>query len=208
MQDPILTTRKAQQLGSSTLGVTLPADWTRKYAVDKGDELHIRRNEATDTLLIEPDQPENNTRKVHINAGRLTDSKAITQAVATQYVLGRDIVHVESPSLTVNHTDAVLEAERQCLGLGIVAQTDSQIIIRCTATPENFALTKLIRRVCETEANMRSEVITALVEGDTNPIRNTRRMYEQVQKLSRLFKRIEFMIKKRPGQGENCDTQT
>ncbi|WP_211290178.1 AbrB/MazE/SpoVT family DNA-binding domain-containing protein [Natrinema ejinorense] len=56
--DDIRTKRKIQQLGSSTLAVTLPADWARAHGAQKGDELLLQCDESGGSLLLIPESPE------------------------------------------------------------------------------------------------------------------------------------------------------
>lgn len=49
--------RKVQQLGSSTLAVTVPADWARTHDVTKGDEITLQRDDSGGSLVLVPQQP-------------------------------------------------------------------------------------------------------------------------------------------------------
>ncbi|MDG5821523.1 AbrB/MazE/SpoVT family DNA-binding domain-containing protein [Natronococcus sp. A-GB7] len=72
--DDIRMKRKIQQLGSSTLAVTLPADWAREHGAEKGDELLIQNDESGGSLLIVPDSPKTQDEVVVVDADPLDPS--------------------------------------------------------------------------------------------------------------------------------------
>jgi len=80
--------RKVQQLGSSTLAVTVPAEWARHHDIVKGDEVVVQRDENGGSLLIVPEQPTIEDTEATIDADVLTGD-ALERAIVTQYVLGR-----------------------------------------------------------------------------------------------------------------------
>ncbi|WP_408960685.1 AbrB/MazE/SpoVT family DNA-binding domain-containing protein [Natrinema sp. 74] len=83
--DDIRTKRKIQQLGSSTLAVTLPADWARKHGATKGDELLLQRDEIGGSLLLVPDSPEAANALATIDADSLAPA-AVERTILARYV--------------------------------------------------------------------------------------------------------------------------
>ncbi|MFC6976045.1 phosphate uptake regulator PhoU [Halomicroarcula sp. GCM10025709] len=190
--------RKVQQLGSSTLAVTVPAEWARYHSIEKGDEIIVQRDENGGSLLLVPEQPTIEDTEATIDADTLTD-EALERAVVTQYVLGRQLIRVESTTpLSIDHHDAIRRAERRLMGLGIVEQGDGHVTVRCSVAPGDFDLPTLLGRLSRTEAMMRTEAMTAIADGDAERARSNDARYEQAEKLFYLFLRLVFATYRNP----------
>ncbi|WP_254273394.1 AbrB/MazE/SpoVT family DNA-binding domain-containing protein [Haloarcula marina] len=206
--DYVRVKRKVQQLGSSTLAVTVPAEWARHHDIEKGDEVIVQRDENGGSLLLVPEEPNVDDTDAVVNAETLSP-EALGRAVVTQYVLGRQLVRIESETpLTPEHHDAVFDAERQLMGLGIVEQATQTVTVRCSVAPGDFDLPTLLGRLSRTEATIRTEAITALVEGDADRARTAARRYEQVEKLFYLFLRLVFATYRNPRLNQEVGLDT
>ena len=196
--DPIRMKRKVQQLGSSTLAVTVPADWARHHEIEKGDELIVQRDENGGSLLLVPEQPTIEDVEATIDADALAPD-ALERAIVTQYVLGRQLIRVEATApLGLEHRNAVLAAEERLMGLGIVEQAETAVTVRCSVAPGDFDLPTLLGRLSRTEAMIRAEAVSALIEGDTESAAGIAARSEQVEKLFYLFLRLVFATYRNP----------
>lgn len=205
---PLRMRRKVQQLGTSTLAVTVPADWARHHEIEKGDELVLQRDENGGSLLLVPDEPTRDDAAAAIDADAL-DADALERAVVTQYVLGRQLVRVESDSgLEPGHVDAVLDAERRLMGLGVVEEAHNHVTVRCSVAPEDFELPTLLRRLGRTEATMREGAIEALATGDDAAARRASGRHDQVEKLFYLFLRLVFATYRNPRLNQAVGLET
>jgi len=190
--------RKVQQLGSSTLAVTVPADWARHHEIQKGDELIVQRDENGGSLLWVPEQPTIEDVEATIDADALTPD-ALERAIVTQYVLGRQLIRIEATApLGLEHRNAVLAAEERLMGLGIVEQAETTVTVRCSVAPGDFDLPTLLGRLSRTEAMIRAEAVSALIEGDTESAAGIAARSEQVEKLFYLFLRLVFATYRNP----------
>jgi phosphate uptake regulator len=197
-RDPIRTKRKVQQLGSSTLGVTVPADWVRHHDIEKGDELIMQRDESGGSLLLVPEDPTIDDEAATVDADAL-EADAVERAVVTQYVLGRQLIHVSgSEPLTDGQRNGVRSAERRLMGLGIVEERADEITVRCSIAPTDFELGTLLGRLFRTEATMREDALTALTTGDAATAERVRDRESQIEKLFYLFLRIVFATYRNP----------
>ncbi|MFW5977724.1 MAG: AbrB/MazE/SpoVT family DNA-binding domain-containing protein [Halohasta sp.] len=196
--DDLRIRRKAQQLGSSTLAVTVPAEWAHRHNLSKGDDLVVQRDENGNSLLITPDQPTRNDAETVITADSMS-ADALSRAVVTQYVLGRGFVRIEATgTLDPAHYDAILDAERRLMGLGIVEESATHITIRCSVDPDDFDLPTLFGRLGRTEATIRSSAIEALLDGDPEAARRAGDRSPQLDKLFSLFLRLVFTTYRNP----------
>lgn len=206
--DPIRMKRKVQQLGSSTLAVTVPVDWARQHDISKGDEVIVQRDENGGSLLVVPEQPTIEDVEATIDADALTPD-ALERAIITQYVLGRQLIRVEATApLGIEHRNAVMNAERRLMGLGIVEQAETTVTVRCSVAPEDFDLPTLLGRLSRTEAVIRGDAISALIEGDTDLIETVESRQEQVEKLFYLFLRLVFTIYRNPRLNQAVGLET
>jgi len=200
--------RKVQQLGSSTLAVTVPAEWARHHDIVKGDEVVVQRDENGGSLLIVPEQPTIEDTEATIDADVLTGD-ALERAIVTQYVLGRRLIRAEATtSLSVDHRNAVRNAERRLIGLGMVEQAETTVTVRCSVAPGDFDLPTLLGRLSRTEAAIRGEALSALIDGDVALAESVSRRNKQVEKLFYLFLRLVFATYRNPrlNQAVGLDT--
>ncbi|MFC7249168.1 AbrB/MazE/SpoVT family DNA-binding domain-containing protein [Halomicroarcula sp. GCM10025324] len=190
--------RKVQQLGSSTLAVTVPADWARYHSIEKGDEVIVQRDENGGSLLLVPEQPKVEDIETTIDADRLT-AAALERAIVTQYVLGRQLIRIESTApMSLECTNAILDAERRLMGLGIVEQAETTVTVRCSVAPGDFELPTLLGRLSRTEAMIRHDAVSALLEGDADATQRVESRSEQLEKLYYLFLRLVFATYRNP----------
>ncbi len=190
--------RKAQQLGSSTLAVTVPAEWAHRHDLSKGDELVVQRDENGSSLLVTPDEPTDEDTATTIDADAMS-ADALSRAVVTQYVLGRGLVRIEADTaLDAAHYDAVLEAERRLMGLGVVEESPDHITVRCSVAPDDFELPTLLGRLGRTEATIRSNAVEALLEGNAGAAERAGNRMPQLEKLFFLFLRLVFATYRNP----------
>jgi phosphate uptake regulator len=196
--DPIRMKRKVQQLGSSTLAVTVPAGWARTHEIQKGDEVIVQQDEQGGSLLVVPDQPTVEDAEATIDADSL-DPAALERAIVSQYVLGRQLLRIESDGpLDPAYYDAVQRAERRLMGLGVVEQADREITVRCTVAPSDFDLPTLLGRLSRTERTMRTEAVAAVLEGDPSRARAVETRHERARTLFHLFLRLVFATYRNP----------
>lgn len=190
--------RKVQKLGSSTFGVSVPADWARAHDLDKSDQIIIQESKNGDSLLLIPEASSTEEPEMQIDADRL-EGEALERALISQYVLGRQLIRIEgSDPLELSHHDGVLAAERRLMGLGAIEQSDQSVTVRCSVAPDDFDIPTLLDRLHRTEASMRDDAVTALVDGDTAAARVVSKRYHQVEKLYFLFLRLLFTTYQNP----------
>lgn len=194
-----METRKVQQLGPSTLAMTLPAEWAAAQAVEKGDEVSLRMG-SKGTLTVLPESVQQEESEAIIHAEHL-DADAVERAIVSQYVLGRRVIHVEVPdgeTLDSSHINAVYNAETQLMGLGVIEETPERIAIRCSVDPEDFTLDNLLLRLESTGSTMRNEAIKALAHGNPDLAQRALNRERQANKIFVLLLRLTFMAYQNP----------
>lgn len=191
-------TRKVQQLGPSTLAMTLPAEWARSQDVVKGDEVTVREG-GRGSLTVTPASARQGETEATIHATDF-DADAVERAIVGQYVLGRRIIHVESEAaLDSAHINAVYSAETQLMGLGVVEETPARITIRCSVDPADFDLNNLLERLENTGSTMRGEAVKALAHGNPDLAQRALNRERQANKIFVLLLRLIFTAYHDPG---------
>jgi phosphate uptake regulator len=192
-----MDTRKVQQLGPSTLAMTLPAAWARENGVEKGDEVAVRTT-AEGTLTVTPESARGEETEATISVGEF-DADAVERAIIGQYVLGRRVIHVTAEdTLDGPPINAVYNAESQLMGLGVIEETPERITIRCSVDPEDFDLANLLTRLENTGRTMRHEAMTALARHDTDLAERALNRERQANKIFVLLLRLIFTSYRNP----------
>jgi phosphate uptake regulator len=194
-----METRKVQRLGPSTLAMTLPAEWTSEYGVDKGDEVSLRLG-GKGTLTVMPESVQSEESEATIKTEGL-DADSVERAIVAQYVLGRRIIHVESgddSTLESEQINAVYNAETQLMGLGVIEETPSSIAIRCSVDPEDFTLDNLLERLESTGSTMRNEAVKALAHSNPDLAQRALNRERQANKIFVLLLRLIFTSYQNP----------
>jgi phosphate uptake regulator len=194
----MVETRKVQRLGPSTLAMTLPAEWARAHAVEKGDEVSLRSSgKGTLTVMPESGQSEESQATIHAES---MDASAVERAIVAQYVLGRRVIHVEMDEGTLDsaHINAVYTAETQLMGLGVIEETPERIAIRCSVDPEDFTLDNLLERLESTGSTMRDEAVKALALGNPDFAERALNRERQANKIFVLLLRLIFTAYQNP----------
>ena len=194
-----METRKVQRLGPSTLAMTLPAEWTKKYDVEKGDEVSIRLG-GKGTLTVMPESVNSEESEAIIYADSLS-ADAVERAIVAQYVLGRRTIHVrvsDGETLQSAHINAVYNAETQLMGLGVVEETPDSIAIRCSVDAEDFTLDNLLERLESTGSTMRNEAIKALANENPDLAERALNRERQANKIFVLLLRLIFTSYQNP----------
>ena len=188
-----MDTRKVQQLGPSTLAMTLPADWTSANGVEKGDEVSLRVGDQG-MLTVFPESVDAGDSEATIYVSTL-DADAVERAIVAQYVLGRRVIHIEADegeTLASAHINAVYNAETQLMGLGVIEETPQRIAIRCSVDPADFSLENLLERLESTGSTMRSEAVKALARGNPDLAQRALNRERQANKIFVLLLRLIF----------------
>lgn len=187
-----METRKIQKLGSSTLAISLPAEWTKQHGVEKGEEIQLEYNDGGPVMVI-PESSQQDGTEATIHAEKLGPG-AVERAIIAQYVLGRRVIRVTDAdgSLDSAYHNAVYGAETQLMGLSVIKETPEQIAIRCSVDPEDFVLDHLLERLESAGRTMRNGAIKALAQDDPDLAHRALNREQQANKIFVLLLRLIF----------------
>lgn len=159
--------RKVQKVGYSTLSVSLPMNWAKKAGVDKGDLIFIsEESDGALRLTTEQGKVEDNTIYV-VDVDRCDNTKVLARVIVGNYVLGRNLLKVESERrLMREQIESIREVTQRLLGIGIIEESDRHLLLQCSINPSNFPLETVVRRLFVITSIMFKEILDSLIDGD------------------------------------------
>lgn len=190
--------RKVQRTPGGTVFVCLPKGWAEQYGVDKGSILTI--NETDDgKLLIEPKSDVVPTPL----AVTLKPGPYLSREIIGKYLLGFDIIKVEAKDrIGFEIRDTVKKTVSHLIGLEIIEEDYSGIVLQCLLEPSGFPPEKILRRGYAIAAGMHRDVVNALVDGDLRLAKSIIDRDDEVNRLYFLLVRILRTIVQNPGLSE------
>mgnify|MGYP002395214155 FL=1 len=159
--------RKVQKVGYSTLSVSLPMNWAKKTGIKKGDVVFIsEENDGALRITPEPTQTEDQSIYV-VNVDNCDNTKVLARVIVGNYVLGRNLIKVESERrLMREQIESIREVTQKLLGIGIIEESDRHLLLQCSVDPKSFPLETVIKRLYVITSIMFKEGMDALIDRD------------------------------------------
>jgi phosphate uptake regulator len=190
--------RKVQRTSSGTFFVCLPKDWAEKAGLDRGSVVSV--SELSDGRLavdakygVEPEP----------RAAVIKTSPYLSREITGKYLLGYDVIRVVAEDrISAEDRECVKVASSDLVGLEIVEEDYSKIVLQCLVDPSAFPPEKILRREYSIAAGMHRDAVRAFVGGDVHLARNVVARDVEVDRLYFLLVRILRTVVQRPGVGE------
>ncbi|MBS7607705.1 MAG: PhoU domain-containing protein [Candidatus Bathyarchaeia archaeon] len=195
--------RRIQRTPSGTFFVCLPKEWAERYGLKRGSVVAI--DETSDgKLLIDPEYGAAPPSRVVV----LEPGPYLSREIIGKYLLGFDIIRVEAKeSISFETREIVKKTVSRLIGLEIVEEDYSKIVLQCLLEPTSFPPEKILRRGYATVAGMHRDVVNALVNGDVHMARSVIARDEEVNRLYFLLVRILRTIIQNPSLSEKLGLQ-
>ncbi|MDH5754908.1 MAG: hypothetical protein OEY95_06885 [Candidatus Bathyarchaeota archaeon] len=190
--------RKVQRTQSGTFFVCLPKPWAEHHGLKRGSVVAI--NETSDSrLLIDPKYDvEPSPHTITLRPGPY-----LSREIVGKYLLGFDIIHVEAKKrISFEVRDIVKKTVSRLIGLEIVEEDYSRIVLQCLLEPSGFPPEKILRRGYAIAAGMHRDVVNALVDGDLHLAKSVIARDDEVNRLYFLLVRILRTVIQIPGLSE------
>jgi len=161
-----MESRKVQKVGYSTMTVSLPAEWVKQNNINPGDLVFLMP-ERDGTLKIMPSEvaQREEAEEYVINADVCDERGMLERIIVGSYILGRDVIRVNSSTrISKEHIDEIRDIVRKLIGLGILEETQKEILLQCSVDPTKFKLDMLIRRLSLIASTILLEALQALRE--------------------------------------------
>lgn len=164
-----MESRKVQKVGYSTTTVSLPSEWVKQNKISPGDLVFIIP-EKDGTLRVLPSHlaQKEEAEEYLINADACDEPGMLERIIIGSYILGRDVIRVTSSTrIRKEHTDEIRGVIHKLIGLGILEETEKNILLQCSLDPKKFKLDMLFRRLSLIASTILSEAMQAFLEGNT-----------------------------------------
>ncbi len=175
--------RKIVQHGSSSLTLTLPSKWAKKFGLKKGDELGVE--ESGPSLIISTEQQTSSPRK----EVSVTEYGIFTKNnLSHLYQLGYDEVDIQfNDSRTL---EEIKDRIPRCMGFEIIDQKSNSVHIKSIAMTLESEFDILLRKAFLITNEMASEMIAAIEENDFTKLKEIRSMEGLNNKFTDICTRI------------------
>ena len=164
--------RKVQKVGHSTLSVSLPSDWAKRFNLRKGSPIYFYE-EGDGSLRLHPEPVKLTNRSIQINADYYEDPVTLARVVVGSYVLGRELINIASPSrLRREQIENIREVTQRLLGIGIVEESERHLVLQSSINPASFPIPTMMKRLYMVVSTMFREVRDGLRDGDMELLRD------------------------------------
>jgi Phosphate uptake regulator len=195
--------RKIQRTPSGTFFVCLPKEWAQRYGLKQGAVVAV--SETSDgKLLIDPEHSAAPSPRTIV----LKPSPYLSREITGKYLLGFDIIRVEAKeNISFEMREVVKKTVSRLVGLEIVEEDYSKIVLQCLLEPSSFPPDKILKRANSIAAGMHRDVVNALVDGDIHKAKSVIARDEEVNRLYFLLVRILRTIIQNPSLSEKLGVQ-
>jgi len=186
--------RKVQRTPSGTFFVCLPKPWAERYGLKRGSVVALTETSDGKLLIDTKYAVEPSPRTI-----TLKPEAYLSREIIGKYLLGFDIITVEAKDrISFEVRDTVKNAVSRLIGLEIVEEDYSRIVMQCLLEPSSFPPEKILRRGYTIAAGMHRDVVNALVDGDINLAKSIIARDDEVNRLHFLLVRILRTIVQNP----------
>jgi phosphate uptake regulator len=190
--------RKIQRTSGGTFFVCLPKDWAERNGLDRGSVVSVTET-ADGTLVI--DSKYNIERSPQVAV--IKPSPFLDRVIVEKYLLGYDIIQVQAKDrISLSDREQVKQASSRLVGLEIVEEDHSKIVMQCLLEPSTFPPQKILRREYSIASGVHRDAVTALLEGDLQLAKNVVARDDEVNRLYFLLVRVLRTIIQNPRLNE------
>src|SRR6266480_5454855 len=161
--------RKIQKVGAATLTISLPKSWVTQRRLKRGDLVFLVEEGEALKLLPNEQAAERKRSLVEflVDSDLCDEPGMLERVVVGNYVLGREKITIRADRrLRSEHLDEIRRAVRRLMGIGILDESPSEVVLHCSIDPTNYPLEALIKRQNSLGSTMLSESIEALRTSD------------------------------------------
>ena len=176
--------RKIAQIGPSTLMISLPSKWAKKFNLKKGHEIDILENNEK---LIVSTQNEILQKELEINVSSL--DVMLYRLIGAIYKSGYDQVKIvfNNPKQLETIYDVL---RKTCLGFEIIEQFKNLIIIKEISKPEYHEFENVLRRNFLFLLSVANDSLDSIKKQDFEELKNITLRDHNINKYSDFCRRI------------------
>ncbi len=190
--------RKVQRTPGGTFFVCLPKPWAERIGLQRGAVVGVSETADGKLLVDTKFGAEPSPKTVALEPG-----PHLGREIIAKYLLGFDVIRVEGKDrIGFDVRDAVKNTVRHLVGLEIVEEDHSGIVLQCLLEPSGFPPEKILRRGYSIAAGMHRDVVSAFVEGDVQLAKSVMARDDEGNRLYFLLVRILRTIIQNPSLSE------
>ena len=175
-------TRKLQQIGGTSLYVSLPKEWTRQMQLKQGDEVTLTQR-SDSSMSIHPTVVPEKPRQIVLKIKAEESERFLKRRIVAAYADGFDIIQIEAERrFTEDQHDTIREVTEALFGLEVIEVTSNSTTIQCLLTPK-LPIEKTFQRIHNVISSMFTETISALKEHDINLAKSVSKRIQDVERL-------------------------
>jgi len=193
--------RKVQRTSGGTFFVCLPKGWAERNGLNRGSTVAI--SETSDGRLVVDAKygVERAPQVVVIGPTPLLDRE-----IVEKYLLGYDVIRVEAKErMGPGDREQVKQASSRLIGLEIIEEDYSRIVLQSLLEPSALLPEKILRREYSIASGMHRDAVTALIEGDVHLAKNVIARDNEVNRLYFLLVRILRTVIQNPDLSEKLE---
>lgn len=154
--------RKVQRTPTGTFFVCLPRSWAEKQGLKKGALVALDETSEGKLLIDSKYNAEPLPRVANLNAGPY-----LRREIIGRYLLGFDIIRIDAKErIDFDVRNVVKNTVGSLIGLEIVEESYSQIVLQCLLEPSGFPPEKILRRNYAIVAGMNRDAANSFINGD------------------------------------------
>ena len=190
--------RRVQRTSSGTFFVCLPKSWAQRCNLKRGAVVGISEG-ANGKLVIDAKYGSELLPKTVI----LEPGPLLGREIVANYLLGVDVIRVQGKErIGFEVREAVKSTVSGLIGLEIVEEDKSGIVLQCLLEPSGFPPEKILRRAYAIAAGMHRDVVNAFVEGEIQLAKSVIARDNESNRLYFLLVRILRTIIQNPSLSE------
>jgi len=193
--------RKVQMTRGGTFFISLPKDWAGRNGIKRSSV--VATSETADgRLLIDPRYDIERVPSTTL----IKPSPHLEREIIGKYLLGYDIIGIEAKDkISLEERQKVKETSSRLVGLEIIEEDISKIVLQCVAESSALSPEKILRREQNISLSMHRDAVTALIDGDVHLAKNVVDRDNEVDRQYFLLVRLLRTIVQNPSLGEKLD---
>jgi phosphate uptake regulator len=191
--------RRVQRTASGTFFVCLPKTWAKTRGLQKGSLVALSQS-GDGKLCIDAKYGSEVSPRVAL----LHPGPFLGREIIGTYLLGFDIIRVEDKThIGFEVQEVVRNTVSRLVGLEIIEEDYSTIVLQCLLEPSGFPPEKILRRGYAIAAGMHRDVVSAFVDGDVSLAKSVMARDDEGNRLYFLLVRILRTIIQNPSLSDS-----
>ncbi|XHH08129.1 MAG: PhoU domain-containing protein [Candidatus Bathyarchaeia archaeon] len=154
--------RKVQQTPTGTFFVCVPRSWAQQNGLKKGTMVNLEVT-SDGKLVVDAKYDSEQQQKV----ATLTVGPFLSREIIGRYLLGFDVIRIEAKDrIDLEVRNIVKSTVTSLVGLEIVEENYSQVVLQCLLDPSGSQPEKILRRNYAIISGMTRDVTNSFINGD------------------------------------------